>query len=152
MSARDFGPDDYEQLLALDEAAGVHKKGITKAELDAHTTVAVAEGSGRLRGGTSGADAIALDDDDDAQKQRLASQEEERRHGDDGPWECAICLEVPTSGQAVRRLRCLHTFHLACVDTWLATNRNCPVCKLAVAPSPVQQGRPGHAAAGGRRR
>ena len=52
-------------------------------------------------------------------------------NGYDGPYDgkCAICLDNYQDGDSVRALRCLHMFHTACVDRWLAGNRLCPLCK-----------------------
>ena len=99
MSDRDFGPDDYETLLRLDERS-VARRGASAADLAAHTAVAAAPG------GASGAP------------------------GADEP--CAICLEIPSAGEQLRRLPCLHGFHVACVDRWLESSRLCPICKHSV--------------------
>ena len=45
---------------------------------------------------------------------------------------CAICLERFVAGDAVRLLRCLHSYHRACIDPWLRANAVCPVCKMTV--------------------
>eukprot|EP00933_Yihiella_yeosuensis_P051814 TRINITY_DN49788_c0_g1_i1.p1 TRINITY_DN49788_c0_g1~~TRINITY_DN49788_c0_g1_i1.p1 ORF type:complete len:169 (+),score=39.96 TRINITY_DN49788_c0_g1_i1:672-1178(+) len=43
--------------------------------------------------------------------------------------ECALCLEEYKLGDPVTRLCCLHMFHKACLDPWLAKNATCPCCK-----------------------
>lgn len=50
-----------------------------------------------------------------------ATADEERK--------CMVCLEVFTDGDNLRILPCLHRYHKACVEPWLAQNRHCPVCK-----------------------
>mmetsp|Transcript_21404 Transcript_21404/g.31267 ORF Transcript_21404/g.31267 Transcript_21404/m.31267 type:complete len:87 (+) Transcript_21404:2-262(+) len=46
---------------------------------------------------------------------------------------CPICLggfDPTESSHQLRRLdHCGHTFHSSCLQTWLATKTNCPVCK-----------------------
>ena len=39
-----------------------------------------------------------------------------------------------------------HTFHESCVTTWLAQNPTCPLCRAAVARTPVARTRDGLAA------
>lgn len=46
--------------------------------------------------------------------------------------ECPVCLEKFEVGQQVRTLQCLHSFHMDCIDHWLHTNKNCPVCKTDI--------------------
>lgn len=46
---------------------------------------------------------------------------------------CAICLEGFEKGDPLRVLQCRHSFHLACVDQWLAQSGQCPVCKHSIA-------------------
>jgi len=45
---------------------------------------------------------------------------------------CAICLEGFEKGDSLRVLQCRHSFHLACVDQWLAQSGQCPVCKHSI--------------------
>mmetsp|Transcript_67242 Transcript_67242/g.119754 ORF Transcript_67242/g.119754 Transcript_67242/m.119754 type:complete len:479 (-) Transcript_67242:123-1559(-) len=47
--------------------------------------------------------------------------------------ECAICMENFSDGEIIRTLRCLHRFHPCCVDPWLTSRWQCPLCKLEVA-------------------
>ncbi len=32
----------------------------------------------------------------------------------------------------MRRLPCMHLFHVPCVDQWLALNRRCPICRVDI--------------------
>ena len=45
---------------------------------------------------------------------------------------CTICLCEFGEGEAVRRLPCMHLFHIECVDQWLPTNRRCPICRVDI--------------------
>lgn len=45
---------------------------------------------------------------------------------------CPICLCEYEVGDAVRMLPCAHSFHLRCIDTWLARDTSCPMCKRCV--------------------
>jgi len=118
---RDFGPDDYETLLALDERIAA-KKGVSTRELERHTSLTVVTPSSPLD--LTGDDAAAA----------VAASSKETK-------ECAVCLDVPSLGQCVRRLRCMHVFHADCIDTWLKTSRTCPVCKADVAPPREEKGK-----------
>ncbi|KAM3144669.1 hypothetical protein pb186bvf_003276 [Paramecium bursaria] len=42
---------------------------------------------------------------------------------------CPICLGNYEECERVRFLPCLHRFHSKCIDKWLPTNSNCPLCK-----------------------
>ena len=49
---------------------------------------------------------------------------------------CSICLEnlfpdienFENSNQVIE-LKCSHMFHKECLDPWIKTNKNCPLCK-----------------------
>mmetsp|Transcript_89279 Transcript_89279/g.158368 ORF Transcript_89279/g.158368 Transcript_89279/m.158368 type:complete len:382 (-) Transcript_89279:53-1198(-) len=40
---------------------------------------------------------------------------------------CSICLEPLSVGQRVRKLPCIHLFHVECVDSWLKRTAKCPL-------------------------
>lgn len=43
---------------------------------------------------------------------------------------CAICLCEFNDGEAIRVLpECLHSFHVHCIDNWLYSHANCPLCR-----------------------
>ncbi|CAF3316533.1 unnamed protein product [Rotaria socialis] len=41
---------------------------------------------------------------------------------------CAICLESFIDNEKTRKLICSHYFHTGCIDPWLLSNQNCPLC------------------------
>ncbi|CAM8897801.1 unnamed protein product [Rhodiola kirilowii] len=50
---------------------------------------------------------------------------------------CAVCLCDFEDGEELRSLpECLHRFHVQCIDMWLYTHLNCPVCRSDATPSP----------------
>ncbi|KNA02964.1 hypothetical protein SOVF_213590 [Spinacia oleracea] len=47
--------------------------------------------------------------------------------------ECPICLAVFIQGDELRQLNsCKHLFHRSCIDKWLSTHCNCPVCRAFI--------------------
>ncbi|KAK9729624.1 hypothetical protein K7432_000142 [Basidiobolus ranarum] len=42
---------------------------------------------------------------------------------------CCICLEEYSDGEKLREMKCIHYFHVHCIDEWLKLNRTCPLCK-----------------------
>ncbi|XP_027343873.1 RING-H2 finger protein ATL40-like [Abrus precatorius] len=49
--------------------------------------------------------------------------------------ECAVCLSVLEDGEMLRLLpNCKHSFHVACIDTWLASHSTCPICRTKAEP------------------
>lgn len=51
---------------------------------------------------------------------------------DDESEKCTICLCQFEVENDVRRLPCMHLFHLDCVDQWLVTNKHCPICRVDI--------------------
>lgn len=48
-------------------------------------------------------------------------------------YECAVCLSVFEEGEEVRKLpRCKHSFHALCIDMWLYSHSDCPLCRAPV--------------------
>lgn len=46
---------------------------------------------------------------------------------------CVICQdETSPMFDVVRRLRCQHTYHAKCIDTWLVESQKCPLCNLSI--------------------
>ncbi|XP_058077950.1 RING-H2 finger protein ATL16-like [Magnolia sinica] len=47
--------------------------------------------------------------------------------------ECAVCLSEFQDNERLRLLpNCTHAFHIDCIDTWLQTNANCPLCRSSI--------------------
>ncbi|KAF8397510.1 hypothetical protein HHK36_016427 [Tetracentron sinense] len=54
---------------------------------------------------------------------------------------CAVCLCEFKDGDEVRILpECIHSFHVPCIDMWLFSHSNCPLCRTDTTPPqhPVQ--------------
>jgi len=45
---------------------------------------------------------------------------------------CSVCLDKFNPNVQVRRLPCLHVFHIKCIDKWLKRNRKCPICRISI--------------------
>lgn len=45
---------------------------------------------------------------------------------------CTICLCEFLDQDDVRRLPCMHLFHIDCVDRWLQQNKRCPMCRMDI--------------------
>ncbi|XP_077212840.1 RING-H2 finger protein ATL33-like [Tasmannia lanceolata] len=53
--------------------------------------------------------------------------------------ECVVCLSVFVEGDELRQLpECNHSFYVACIDMWLSSHSNCPLCRTTVAIPPPQ--------------
>ncbi|XP_022147740.1 E3 ubiquitin-protein ligase EL5-like [Momordica charantia] len=51
--------------------------------------------------------------------------------------ECAVCLSAFEDGEEVKKLpRCTHMFHAPCIDMWLYSHSDCPLCRAPVALAP----------------
>ncbi|KAG5243509.1 RING-H2 finger protein [Salix suchowensis] len=50
-------------------------------------------------------------------------------------YECAVCLSAFEEGEEVRQLpSCKHSFHATCIDMWLRSHSDCPLCRSRVDP------------------
>jgi hypothetical protein len=54
--------------------------------------------------------------------------------------ECAICLSEFAAGDAILVLpQCSHTFHVACIETWLGSHSSCPSCRQILVVATCQK-------------
>ncbi len=52
-------------------------------------------------------------------------------HGSYDP-QCIICLEPYEDGDRLRKLKCKHVFHDACISQWRLRANTCPKCRNEV--------------------
>ncbi|KAJ6827766.1 putative RING-H2 finger protein ATL1 [Iris pallida] len=53
--------------------------------------------------------------------------------------ECAVCLVEFEERELLRTLPgCSHSFHIDCIDTWLQSSANCPLCRFDVSRAPIR--------------
>ncbi|OIV96193.1 hypothetical protein TanjilG_14870 [Lupinus angustifolius] len=53
--------------------------------------------------------------------------------------ECSVCLSEFQEDESLRLLpKCHHAFHLPCIDTWLASHTNCPMCRAPIVTNPTR--------------
>ncbi|KAK9160305.1 hypothetical protein Syun_006646 [Stephania yunnanensis] len=51
--------------------------------------------------------------------------------------ECAVCLNEFRGEEKIRILPgCSHLFHIDCIDVWLQSNANCPLCRTSISVQP----------------
>lgn len=47
--------------------------------------------------------------------------------------DCSVCLSEFREDESLRLLpKCNHAFHLHCIDTWLTSHSNCPLCRASI--------------------
>jgi len=63
---------------------------------------------------------------------RRCRQPQKSRTETDDVEKCTICLSDFEDDECVRRLPCMHLYHIDCVDQWLATNKRCPICRVDI--------------------
>ncbi|KAJ0092571.1 hypothetical protein Patl1_25147 [Pistacia atlantica] len=50
--------------------------------------------------------------------------------------ECAVCLSEFQEDEKLRIIpNCSHVFHIDCIDVWLQSNANCPLCRTSISPT-----------------
>ncbi|XP_021752352.1 RING-H2 finger protein ATL1-like [Chenopodium quinoa] len=53
-------------------------------------------------------------------------------------YECAVCLSEFEEGERLRVIPyCCHAFHIDCIDVWLQSNANCPLCRSGISPASI---------------
>ncbi|RDX69110.1 RING-H2 finger protein ATL54, partial [Mucuna pruriens] len=53
--------------------------------------------------------------------------------------DCSVCLGEFQHDETLRLLpKCSHAFHIPCIDTWLRSHKNCPLCRAPVANDAAQ--------------
>ncbi|CAI9107014.1 OLC1v1006279C1 [Oldenlandia corymbosa var. corymbosa] len=54
--------------------------------------------------------------------------------------ECSICLGVFEENEKIKVIpKCMHVYHLECLDKWLCSHGNCPLCRSTIDSSPTDQ-------------
>ena len=107
VNARDFSGNDYDRLSSFVEENGpaigsiFSVIGATETEINRCPSRTLKAGDDLLRSSGSS----------------------------DQRQTCSICLEQYQTGETVRTIPCFHTFHQKCIDPWLATRAECPICK-----------------------
>ncbi|KAF8045260.1 hypothetical protein N665_5317s0001 [Sinapis alba] len=47
--------------------------------------------------------------------------------------DCSVCLSEFEENESLRLLpKCSHAFHVPCIDTWLKSHSNCPLCRAGI--------------------
>ncbi|KAJ8555147.1 hypothetical protein K7X08_012643 [Anisodus acutangulus] len=47
--------------------------------------------------------------------------------------DCSVCLSEFQEDESLRLLpKCSHAFHVTCIDTWLKSHSNCPLCRANI--------------------
>ncbi|KAJ7955955.1 RING-H2 finger protein [Quillaja saponaria] len=70
-------------------------------------------------------------------KKEGAEAADQEQQGQGVEYECPVCLSVFEEGEEVRKLpRCKHSFHALCIDMWLYSHSDCPLCRSPVGPVP----------------
>ncbi|KAI9109241.1 hypothetical protein K1719_019864 [Acacia pycnantha] len=55
------------------------------------------------------------------------------QEADERDLECVICLSIFENGETGRSLpKCCHAFHVECIDMWLSSHSNCPICRAPI--------------------
>lgn len=53
--------------------------------------------------------------------------------------ECAVCLNEFEEDEKLRIIpNCAHIFHIDCIDVWLQSNANCPLCRTSISTNRFQ--------------
>jgi len=156
-----FTAEDYERLVALDNAPGnpsLLVQGATAEEISRLPAYRFTAPSKRRRGSAvavavaephdsveapGSTDAVApISNSTEATSTSAAALPAAGDATEDGPPDtarnsegvhtCAICLDAFEPGEHLRMLPCMHAFHRDEIDTWLQQKASCPVCKISI--------------------
>ena len=45
---------------------------------------------------------------------------------------CTICQDDIKKDDIIRVIKCKHSYHIDCIDTWFIDNKKCPLCKFEI--------------------
>lgn len=63
-----------------------------------------------------------------------------------GTTDCSVCLSEFEDDESLRLLpKCNHAFHVPCIDTWLRSHKNCPLCRAPIFNNPTNHQTTHHA-------
>jgi len=66
-----------------------------------------------------------------------------KRNGLVGSIDCSVCLGEFQDDESLRLLpKCSHAFHVDCIDTWLRSHSNCPLCRASIFSATTQPPQP----------
>lgn len=75
------------------------------------------------------------DDDDHHISQLIPASKYKKEQAAAADGDCSVCLMPLVEGEEVRQLpECKHSFHAPCIDMWLYSHSNCPMCRAGVLP------------------
>ncbi|XP_047077757.1 E3 ubiquitin-protein ligase Os04g0590900-like [Lolium rigidum] len=91
-------------------------------------------GHGDSRGQQEPWDAAPSDGMDETLINKITVCKYRRGDGFVDSTDCSVCLGEFRDGESLRLLpKCSHAFHLPCIDTWLKSHSNCPLCRCNIA-------------------
>ena len=106
---RDFTPNDYEALLALDEDTPTTRlQGASQAQVNRLPTYKFK-----------------------APKKAAGAESDDVSSAGDEHSSCMVCLCDFEDGDTLKIVPCFHKFHQECIDRWLLQKAECPVCKAS---------------------
>lgn len=81
----------------------------------------------------SNSNAVAGDGLNDALIKSITVYKYKKGDGHVDGSDCSVCLSEFEEDESLRLLpKCNHAFHLPCIDTWLRSHSNCPLCRAFV--------------------
>ncbi|GMH08527.1 hypothetical protein Nepgr_010367 [Nepenthes gracilis] len=70
---------------------------------------------------------------------RFRHEAKASERGQESYYECAVCLGEFKEGDKLRVIpNCCHAFHIDCIDVWLQTSANCPLCRSSISSSTLR--------------